>query len=81
MAHPNISEAGVIGKDDSEWGSIPIGFVVLSKQVTEAELREYCEARLARYKIPVQFHFVSELPRNASNKLLRRELRKWLDLL
>ena len=81
VAHPNISEAGVIGKDDSEWGSIPIGFVVLSKQVTEAELREYCEARLARYKIPVQFHFVSELPRNASNKLLRRELRKWLDLL
>lgn len=79
-AHPHIREVGVCGKDDAKWGSIPIAFIVASEKVTEDELKLFCEERLARYKVPAEFRFVVELPRNASNKLLRRELREWADL-
>ena len=79
-AHPFISEAGVCGTDDEEWGSVPIAFVVVTENVSEDELRVFCKVRLASYKVPKEFHFVEELPRNASNKLLRRELKEWVDL-
>lgn len=78
MAHPNVLEAGVCGAANQEWGSVPIAFIVLNGSVTATELQSFCEERLARYKVPKTFHFVDELPRNASNKLLRRELKKWL---
>ena len=78
--HPKVLEAGVCGKEDSEWGSVPVAFIVSSGKVTEEELKQFCTERLARYKVPKEFRFVESLPRNASNKLLRRELRAWLDL-
>ncbi|KAA0964791.1 o-succinylbenzoate--CoA ligase [Sporosarcina sp. ANT_H38] len=78
-AHPNVREAGVCGKEHPEWGSVPIAFVVVLGTVTEADLMSFCEKRLARYKVPKSFHFVDELPRNGSNKLLRRKLKELLD--
>ncbi|KXH86905.1 o-succinylbenzoate--CoA ligase [Sporosarcina sp. HYO08] len=78
-AHPNVIEAGVCGKDDPQWGMVPVAFVVANGEVTPAELRCFCEERLARYKVPTAFTFVETLPRNASNKLLRRELRSLLE--
>ena len=78
-AHPDIREVGVCGKDDADWGSVPIAFVKAIKNVSEEELKSFCEERLAAYKVPKEFRFVDELPRNASNKLLRRKLREWLD--
>ena len=79
-AHPRISEAGVCGRDDDEWGRVPVAFVVLKENVSEDELSVFCRERLASYKVPKEFYFVEELPRNASNKLLRRELKEWIDL-
>lgn len=76
LAHPEVREAGVCGKDDSEWGQVPVAFIVGS--VTEEELTEFCSLRLARYKLPKEFYFIEQLPRNASNKLMRFELKKWL---
>ncbi len=78
MSHPLVVEAGVCGKEDKKWGHIPVAYVVTSKAVTEEELLNYCREQLARYKMPKAVHFVEKLPRNASNKLLRRELKKWL---
>lgn len=80
VAHPSVSEAGVCGREHAEWGSVPIAFVVAAVDVTAEELLLFCEERLARYKVPKEFRFVDKLPRNASNKLLRRELREWVDL-
>lgn len=77
--HPQVREAGVCGKEDAKWGSVPVAFIVALEEVTEAELQKFCEEHLARYKVPKEFRFVDSLPRNASNKLLRRELREWLD--
>ncbi|WP_198160049.1 MULTISPECIES: o-succinylbenzoate--CoA ligase [unclassified Sporosarcina] len=76
LAHPSVSEAGVCGKEDPAWGQVPVAFIVGS--ANEEELLKFCELRLARYKLPKEFHFVEQLPRNASNKLMRFELKKWL---
>jgi acyl-coenzyme A synthetase/AMP-(fatty) acid ligase len=43
-------------------------------EATEAELRDFCRRRLAGFKVPKTIKLVSELPRNAQGKLLRREL-------
>lgn len=78
LAHPLILEAGVIGKVDEKWGQVPIAFVKVEGVITEEDLVLFCEERLARYKVPRRIYFVQELPRNASNKLLRRELKERL---
>jgi o-succinylbenzoate---CoA ligase len=77
-SHPAVLEAGVIGIDDDVWGQIPCAFVVLASGVSMEELKNYCTKRLAKYKIPKKFIVVDELPRNASNKLLRRKLKEWI---
>ncbi|BAQ08481.1 2-succinylbenzoate-CoA ligase [Bacillus sp. OxB-1] len=76
-SHPAVLEAGVCGQADPEWGSVPVAFVVKQGEVTEDTLTAFCEERLARYKLPKAYYFVDQLPRNASNKLLRRELKQW----
>jgi O-succinylbenzoic acid--CoA ligase len=78
LSHPSIAEAGVIGKEDKKWGQVPIAFVVKKNDVTEEQIIAFCREKLARYKVPKAVYFVEELPRNASKKLLRRELRKLL---
>ena len=77
ISHPDVIDAGVCGQEHPEWGSVPIAFIVSEERLTVSELEEYCRERLGGYKIPKAFYFVDELPRNASNKLLRRELKEW----
>jgi len=82
LAHPAIAEAGVFGMPDERWGQVPAALVVgrPGMSVEEAELRAFCAERLARYKVPARIFFLeSPLPRNASGKLLRRELPAQLD--
>ncbi|MCC3358055.1 o-succinylbenzoate--CoA ligase [Bacillus sp. REN16] len=76
LAHPSIIEAGVTGVEDDKWGQVPAAFVriVDGSNASEAEIIEFCYEKLARYKVPKSIHFVDRLPRNASNKLLRRKL-------
>jgi O-succinylbenzoic acid--CoA ligase len=76
MEHPAVADAGVAASEDPEWQQAVIARVVVSDggEVTEAELREFCRERLAGFKVPKAITFVSELPRNAQGKLLRREL-------
>ncbi|MDQ0157840.1 o-succinylbenzoate--CoA ligase [Robertmurraya andreesenii] len=78
-SHPDIEDAGVIGAADHQWGQVPVAFVKKIGSVAEEEIIHYCSERLARYKLPKKIYFVDELPRNASRKLLRRELRQMLD--
>lgn len=80
MSHEDVIEAGIVGMDHSSWGQVPAAFIVKNKEssVSENELENYCMDRLAKYKVPKLFSFVEELPRNASKKLLRKELREWL---
>jgi O-succinylbenzoic acid--CoA ligase len=78
LAHPAVVEAGVVGVDDSAWGQTPVAYVVPRPDlsVTPDALITFCRERLARYKVPARVTLVDALPRNASGKLLRRELRE-----
>jgi O-succinylbenzoic acid--CoA ligase len=77
-SHPAIADAGVIGKKDDQWGEVPIAFVVTQSPIPKSEILTFCLEKLAKYKIPHDFYFIDEVPRNASKKILRRELRSLL---
>ncbi|MCM2982804.1 o-succinylbenzoate--CoA ligase [Niallia circulans] len=74
-----IKEAAVIGIPDEEWGQVPIAFIVTDESIQENTIIEKCTNVLAKYKIPKRVFFISEVPRNASGKIVRRELRKWIE--
>ena len=81
--HPAIAEAGVVGRQNPTWGSVPVAAVVLRPGVpapSGAELRAFCRSRLAPYKVPATFVVLAALPRTASGKLRRTELRADLAL-
>jgi len=74
---PGVAEASVIGLPDPHWGENVAAVVVRAPGavVTEVDVVDACRASLAGYKKPKRVFFVSELPRNASGKILKRELR------
>jgi o-succinylbenzoate---CoA ligase len=76
LEHPAVSDAGVSSTEDPEWQQAVVARVVLGdgNEATEAELRDFCRERLTGFKVPKAIKFVTELPRNAQGKLLRREL-------
>ena len=74
--HPRVREVAVVGAPDSEWGEIVTAYVVAtSDNLSENELIEWVQARLARYKKPRVITFVDSLPTSANGKILKRELR------
>ena len=78
--HPAVLEAAVIGLPDDEWGEVVTAAVVL-KPGAEADaeaLVAHCKESLASYKKPRQVHFLDQLPKNPSGKILKRELRQTL---
>jgi len=77
-AHPAVQEVAVIGTSHPRWGETPMAIVVLrpGHQLQAQELIRFTRERLARYKCPTAVVFADTLPRNASGKLLKRELRR-----
>jgi fatty-acyl-CoA synthase len=73
-----VSSVAVIGMPDDKWGEVPRAVVVLheDRHLSEDQLREHLDGRLARYKIPKSVIFVDDLPRTASGKIRKAELRK-----
>jgi fatty-acyl-CoA synthase len=78
LAHPNVYEVAVVAVPDAKWGEVPKALVVLKpgSQVTEAELIDFCRARIAHYKCPRSVEFFDALPKTGTGKILKRELRK-----
>lgn len=76
LSHPSVQEAGVCGVEDAQWGQVPVAFVIVKDAIAEQQLLTFCGERLARYKIPKKIIYVQQLPRNGSNKLMRRQLKE-----
>ncbi|HTA48169.1 MAG TPA: hypothetical protein VK930_01855, partial [Verrucomicrobiae bacterium] len=81
LEHPAVRECGVVGRLDAEAGEIPVAFVALRDGFTdcqkmEDELCAFVADRLTNYKQPREVHFVEAVPKTASGKILRRELRQ-----
>jgi acyl-CoA synthetase (AMP-forming)/AMP-acid ligase II len=76
--HDAVSEAAAIGVDDADFGQRLRAFVVLEpgREASEDELKAHVKQNLARYKVPREIWFLDELPRNATGKVLKRELRE-----
>lgn len=77
-AHPDVADVAVVGVPSERWGETPTAVVVPVAGVTidPAALLDDVRTRLARYKCPTSVEVVDVLPRNASGKVLRRELRE-----
>ncbi|HWG23405.1 long-chain fatty acid--CoA ligase [Actinospica sp.] len=77
--HPAIREAAVLGRPDERLGEEIVAVIVLKPDASEPaadEVIEFCRTSLAAYKCPREVRFVAQLPRNASGKVLKRELRQ-----
>ena len=83
MSHPDIADAAAVGIPDDKWGETVKGFVILKQDsnITEKEIITYTKEQIAAYKCPSSIDFITEMPRNPSGKILRRELRApfWKD--
>ncbi|XP_042211270.1 probable 4-coumarate--CoA ligase 3 isoform X2 [Homarus americanus] len=77
LGHPGVAEVGIVGVDDERAGEVPQAFVVRRGQVTEDELQAFMQGRVAPHKqLAGGIKFVDQLPKNATGKLLKHELKK-----
>lgn len=75
-----VSDAAVVGKPDDRWGEVVVAFIEPHGSApTTEQLDAECRQRLAAYKVPVEYHVVAALPRNATGKVDKDELKTLLE--
>jgi fatty-acyl-CoA synthase len=77
MAHPQVSEAAVIGVPDDKWGERPLACVVLMPEasVTATELRAFLAERVPRWQLPDRWSFIDEVPKTGVGKFAKTRIR------
>ena len=73
---PGVKEAAVVGVSHRHRGEVPVAFVGAKCELTQSEIIRYLRANLAAYKIPLRVYFEDSLPKNATGKILKRELQE-----
>ncbi|KGN32070.1 acyl-CoA synthetase [Knoellia sinensis KCTC 19936] len=81
IEHPAVREVSVVGVRDAEFGQRLVAFLALhdGHELSEDEVLQHVKANRARHVVPREVHFIDELPRNATGKILVRELRASVD--
>ncbi len=74
--HPKVDDVAVVGVEDEKFGQRLAAFVVAKDGLSEDEVRKHVKQNLAGYKVPRDVEFLDELPRNATGKVLKKELVK-----
>ncbi len=79
-SHPAVADAGVAGRPDEVWGSVPVAAISARPDAvaTDEEILAHCRGRLGRFKVPITLVRVAEIPRFGSGKLDRAALRELL---
>ncbi|MEP1214819.1 MAG: AMP-binding protein [Marinobacter sp.] len=77
LQHPNVREVSIIGAPDPDWGERVVACVVTKdgEPCSANTLSEFCSSQLARFKLPKEYRFFEELPKNATGKILKTALR------
>jgi fatty-acyl-CoA synthase len=75
---PQIAEAAILGVPDERWGETGVAFISLKtdQSLEEKEIIQHCINNLAKFKVPSSVQFIDALPRNATGKVLKRNLRE-----
>jgi long-chain acyl-CoA synthetase len=76
LGHPGVADVAVIGVPSDKWGETGLAVIVKKDAAeTEADIIAHCDGKLARFKMPGGIRFIEVIPRNASGKALKRDLR------
>lgn len=75
VTYPGVREAAVVGVPHPEWGEVPMACLVCDDTPDESALIDWCKTQLAGFKVPRQFRYVNELPRNAMGKIQKHLLK------
>ena len=76
LGHPGVADVAVIGVPSDKWGETGLAVIVKKDPaVTESDIIAHCDGKLARFKMPGGIRFIDVIPRNASGKALKRDLR------
>ncbi|MEE8445052.1 MAG: AMP-binding protein, partial [Alphaproteobacteria bacterium] len=81
LKHPDVLEASVVGRPHAEWGEEVVAFVVPREEavIETGALDQLCLDNIARFKRPKDYRVVAALPKNNTGKVLKTELRSWLE--
>ncbi len=80
IKHPDISLVAVIGVPDEQYGEEVMAFIILNEGATcsTEDIIAWSKKQMSNYKYPRQIRFVDSIPMSATNKILKRELRKMI---
>jgi fatty-acyl-CoA synthase len=78
MAHPDVTEAAVIGVPDEKWGERPLAAVVVKDgaSVTAADLRAFLSSQVPRWQLPERWSFIGEVPKTSVGKFAKTRIRE-----
>lgn len=78
LLHPAVTEVSVVGRPDPDWGEVVVACLVAhgDPQQLESELNKLCLDNIARFKRPKKYVFLDQLPKNATGKVLKAQLKR-----
>lgn len=76
LSHDKVVEVAVIGQQNEQWGETPLAVVVVKGAINAQQLLDYCEGKLAHFKISKRVEFIDEIHRNPTGKALKARLRE-----